>query len=254
MKGAMKSVLNTRPRGQAETLSALLREARYAPVEIPLVELALMPEALAALPAQGRDCDAFLLSSPSLLSWLEGRLTESARVRLASKPWFLISAGARAQVEALGGRVAFAPKRPSLTGFLAELPPREGLRLLHLCSAETRLDPAIFARRGLTVRNWPLYAPRLPDGAAARLQAAWPEAGAVLFASGSAVRNLFAADPQLGRTLGAEGPAAVTIGPSASEALDAAGIAGYRQAPTADNAGLMAALAAVFPPPAQEKP
>jgi uroporphyrinogen-III synthase len=115
--------------------------------------------------------------------------------------------------------------------------------LLHLCSSATRLDPKPFSERGIEIRNLAVYAPHCPKDAAAALQAVWPQIQAVLFASGSAVHNLFSAVPGLAATLrDPQGPLPVSIGPSASIALKAEGVRNFRQAATADNAGLIAAL------------
>ena len=245
---SMIGVLNTRPRDQAPPLSRLLREAGYAPREISLVELILREDAVKNLGETG-DVDAFLLSSPNLLPLLLPRLDSSQRSWLAGKPWYLISAAARSQVETMGASVAFVPKQPSLRGFFDEFPAKPGLRLLHLCSEKTRLNPADFLRHGVSVHNLAVYAPRSPAGSAVELEKAWESLRAVLFASGSAVDNLFTAVPHRAQTLGGtNGPIAVTLGPSASDALRSHGVKNFHQASDSGDAGLIAALAAVFFP------
>ncbi|HAP00170.1 MAG TPA: hypothetical protein DCQ83_09025 [Fibrobacteres bacterium] len=239
----MIAVLNTRPREQAPELSRMLREAGYHSVEVPLVELALLDEGMAELSKLSiDDYDGILFSSPNLLSLLQEKhsgLIDS----LISKPWYLISGKIRKDAEQAGAKVAFVPHETSLEGFLREFPRLKNLRLLHPCSRATRLDPKLFAAGGITIRNVAVYAPNCPEDAASRLQAVWSEIRTVLFASGSAVRNLFAAAPELARSLNfAEGPASISIGPSATEALRSHGVAHFIQAPTADNAGLIAAL------------
>ena len=245
----MIGVLNTRPRSQAQELSGLLRRAGYLPFEVPLVELTLIPEGLEALRKfSDGEYDGILLSSPNLLSLLNIGAATSLLPALCTKPWYLVSARARPQVEALGARVAFAPRDASLHGFLREFPRQTGLRLLHPCSRATRLDPEEFSRRGISIHNLAVYSPRLPADAVSALRTAWPNVQAVLFASGSAVRNLFSADSALAAALGSpEGPLAVSIGPSASEALGACGVKNITQAKTADNEGLIATLNLVFP-------
>ncbi len=246
----MIAVLNTRPAAQAAPLSALLRAAGFAALEVPLVELRLEPAGLAALVHEATGAhDGFLISSPSLIPLLAEQAGARARAALTGRPWYLISGKARAQAEALGARVAFAPNEPSLHGFLNEAPRRKRLRLLHLCSTQTRLDPDLFARRGFDVENLALYAPACPAQAGAQLQATWPGLQAVLLASGSAVHNLFAAAPALATGLDqTPGPISISIGASAGEALQQHGVPHPRLAPTADNAGLLAALKAVFFP------
>lgn len=258
----MTVVLNTRPRGPdaadatgetgARALSAALRAAGFEPLDVPLVELTLISGVLDLLGRlSDRHYDGILLSSPNLLPLLKASghaLPEAWR----AKPWYLIGPRARAEVEALGARVAFVPDTPSLDGFLREFPaPETGrLRLIHPCSTKTRLEPGLFAARGLDVHNMAVYEPRCPKGAAAALEAAWPRlrGGAALFASGTAVHHLFAAAPRLARTLATpDGPTPVSIGASTTRALRMYGIDSPREAPTADTAGFLAALRDLFP-------
>lgn len=243
----MIGVLNTRPPELAPELSARLREAGFAPREAPLVALSLDPEGLARLRAL--DLSPFtgvLMSSPNLLSALAAE-GEALPPALLQKPWYLISARSRHQVEALGARVAFIPQEASAAGFTREIVPHRA-RLLHLCSSKTRLRPETLEPKGITVENLPLYTPGLPPAAGERVRAAWPDVEAVLFASGTAVHNLYACAPSEASTLGtASGPLAVAIGFSAVEALKEHGVSTrVRQAPTADNAGFVAALKKEF--------
>ena len=244
-------VLNTRPKSQAAELSKLLRQNSYEPVEVPLVELVLLSEELAALsklPAS--DYDGILLSSPNLLQLINALGKNSILQPLLSKPWYLISNRARVQVESLGAKVRFCPREASLEGFLKEFPPQKNLRLLHPCSQATRLDLHSFSKLGVAIQNFPVYAPHCPEGIASALQAAWPEVQTVLFASGSAVHNLFAIVPALGQTLvSSTGPLPISIGPSATEALQAAGVRKFQQAESADNAGFVAVLNLAFNKP-----
>jgi uroporphyrinogen-III synthase len=152
--------------------------------------------------------------------------------------------------------VAFVPEVSSLDGFLREFPARNpqeaGLRLLHPCSAKTRLEPALFSARGLDVHNMAVYEPRLPEGSAELLEAAWPDVKAILFASGSAVHHLFTAAPRRGRELVfahslGEGPLALAIGASTTRALRMYGVDRFAQCPTADNAGFVEILRRQFP-------
>jgi uroporphyrinogen-III synthase len=247
----MTGVLNTRPSELAPELSARLREAGFEPHEAPLVALSLDREGLSKLRAldAGGGLEPFtgvLMSSPNLLSALRAEGEELPKA-LLRKPWYLISARIRDQVEALGARVAFIPQEASAGGFAREIAPHRA-RLLHLCSSKTRLRPEPLAAKGIEVENLPLYTPGLAPGAAQAVRAAWPRIEAVVFASGTAVHNLFACAPFEAATLGtASGPLAVAIGFSAVEALKSHGVSSrVRQAPTADNAGLVAALKKEF--------
>jgi uroporphyrinogen-III synthase len=245
----MIGVLNTRPREIAPRLSALLREAGYEPFEASLVELELNADGLEGLRARAAEMEAgagnytgILISSPNLLSALEAAGKEIPAAFLG-KPWYLISARIRAQVEALGARVAFIPQEASLQGFIREIATHNGARLLHLCSSKTRLNPDSLKSKGFSVENLTLYTPGCPEGCGEKVAENWDKVRAVLFASGTSVHNLFSVQPALAAKMGtSSGPLPITIGLSATEALKSNGIRHYRQAPTADNAGFIAAL------------
>ena len=245
----MIGVLNTRPHELAPELSAKLREAGYEPFEAALVELTLDPAGLEGLRARAREVEAgsadytgILISSPNLLSALAtaGEKIPDAFLR---KPWYLISARIRAQVEALGARVAFIPQEASVEGFIREIATHNGARLLHLCSSKTRLKPESLKAKGFVIENLTLYAPGSPEDSAEAIEAAWGKVRAVIFASGTAVHHLFASHPELAEKMGTpSGPLPISIGLSATGALRENGIRNYRQAPSADNAGFIAAL------------
>ena len=93
-------------------------------------------------------------------------------------------------------------------------------RWLHPCSASTRLDPAEFRKKGITIVNLPVYRPACPADLAALMGKGGKDAAAIVFCSGSAVENFFQAAPDLAAGLGRpKGPLAVSIGPSTSKAL-----------------------------------
>ncbi len=253
----MIPVLNTRPKipvpaVPGETLNDALAASGYEPIDVPLVELVLLQDALNLLDGlSDRHYDGILLSSPNLLPLLKS-LGRSVPAAWRAKPWYLIGERARADVEALGARVAFVPRgEASLEGFLEEIPVQDNLRLIHPGSTKTRLEPSLFTGKGIDLHNMALYEPRCPDGAVAALEAAWPRLtprGAVLFASSSAVHHLFAAAPALARTLVAdEGPVPVSIGSSTTRTLRLYHVERSRQTPTADTAGFLAALNLIFP-------
>ncbi len=269
----MIAVLNTRPltetssasldspdrtAGDSTELNTALRAAGFEPIEVPLVELVLLTDALDLIEKlSSHHYDGILLSSPNLIPLMRhsGRAFPAAWLE---KPWYLISSRAKADVESLGPppvTIAFVPHEPSLDGFLREVPLQSKLRLIHPCSTKTRLEPALFQSKGIDVHNMAVYEPRCPENAPTLLEQAWPRLipqsapqGAVLLASGSAVHHLFAAAPLLARTLSQpDGPVPVSIGSSTSRALRMYGVESFVQAPTADTAGFLAALHTVFP-------
>lgn len=244
----MIGVLNTRPRDQAPALSAALKAAGFEVFEAPLVDLVLLADTLTLLEKiPDAHYDGIVLSSPNLLPLLRAA-GKSVPAAWLKKPWYLVGSRSRPDVEALGVGIAFVPQAPSLEGFLKEIPLQSNLRLIHPCSAKTRLEPALFKDKGMNVHNMAVYEPRLPENAGAALRDAWPRAQAALFASGSAVHHLFVAAPDLARSLPLDsGPYPVSIGASTTRALRMYGIDRFIQAPSADTAGFLAALKSIFP-------
>ena len=244
----MIGVLNTRPSPQSAELSRKLRAAGFNPVEVPLVELVIHDKILAEVEAAVPECDGFLLSSPTVFPALLSRVSGTLRRGFLGKPWYLVSAAAKNQVEAAGAVAAFVPRRASLAGFLEEFPHTPGLRLIHLGSESTRLDSESFRKRGITVRHFAVYTPQCPSGAAQEVENAWPKIAAVLFASGSAVHNLFSAAPIRAATLGQPGnPYPISIGPSSSSALRSHGVENFHEAVSPGDEGMVEAVHIVFP-------
>jgi uroporphyrinogen-III synthase len=261
----MAVVINTRPADQSAELSELLRAAGFEPVDIPMVDIVPDEEGQARLrKLQPAGFTGVFLSSPNGLRHMESTLLVTELENWMAKPFYLVGPKAGALVEKLGGKVAFHPREASLEGFLKEFSPAAAMhaagtgglvvtglvmkqRWLHPCSASTRLDPAAFKAKNVDVENLPVYKPGMNPDAARRLTEEGPRANAVVFCSGSAVEHFFAAAPRLAATLGkADGPFAVSIGPSTSQALSDRGVERCRQAVHADNPSLVDALKAAF--------
>ncbi len=241
----MIEVLNTRPSDQAGALTQRLKEAGFGCHELPLVEIkpvAEMETPVASLNPE--DFQGLLFSSPNGVRHFLRLLSPGLRNAWFSLPVSLVGPGAIPEVEKAGGRVHFLPVRASLGGLLEELPPPLlPEKWLHPCSQATRLDPADFLSKGITAVNLPVYYPALPSDTAERLQKVWPRLGAVVFCSGSAVENLFAAAPALAAHLGrTNGPVAVSIGESTTAALLRHDVTAPLQARRSDNAGLVEIL------------
>jgi uroporphyrinogen-III synthase len=258
-------VINTRPPDRSGELSDLLRQAGFDPVEIPLVGIEPEEEGLARMrKLQPNSFTGIFLSSPSGIRILADGLLPHEMEAWIKKPFYLVGGKSASFVESLGGKVNFFPKEASLEGFLKEYSPsaaaradvNSGLtalgmvlaqRWLHPCSLSTRLEPAAFKQRGIDVENIPVYRPGLPADAGAKLAKEGAGADAVVFCSGSAVANFFASAPEMAARLGkADGPLAVTIGPSATKALADRGVEKIGEALSADNMGLVDALKSAF--------
>lgn len=249
----MIKVVNTRPADRNQELTRLLRQAGFDAVEVPMVEVRADAEGqakAASLPANG--FTGIFLSSPNGLRHFQEGLLASQFERWTIKPFYLVGPAARPLVEAAGGRVAFVPQEASLEGFLKEFQaqPGPGLplaqRWLHPCSASTRLDPAEFRKKGITVVNQPVYRPACPSDIAARMAKDGKGAAAIVFCSGSAVENFFKSAPDLAKGLTEpKGPAAVSIGPSTSKALRDHGVTDIHEAQHADDPSLVDTLKAL---------
>lgn len=249
----MIKVINTRPADRNQELSRLLRQAGFDVVEIPFVEVRADEAGLAkaaTLPPTG--FTGIFLSSPNGLRHLQEGLLASQFERWIPKPFYLVGNAARPLVEAAGGTVAFVPGEASLEGFLKEYQaqPGPGLpmaqRWLHPCSASTRLDPAEFKKKAVTVINQPVYRPACPADLAERMGRDGQDAAAIIFCSGSAVDNFFKAAPELAAGLTRpKGPLAVSIGPSTSKALRDQGVTDIHQALHADDPSIVDVLKAV---------
>lgn len=248
----MVKVINTRPADRNGDLTRLLRQAGFDPVELPCVSVEADEEGLKRIRALSpAGYTGIFLSSPNGLKHLQVGLLATEFERWAMKPFYLVGRAARGLVESAGGKVEFVPQEASLEGFLKEYraTPGPGLplaqRWLHPCSASTRLDPAAFKAKAIRVENMPVYRPASPKDLAARLSGEGRDAFAVVFCSGSAVENFFAADPEGAARLGhPKGPLAVSIGPSTSKALQDKGVPEIRQALHADDASLVDVLKA----------
>ncbi len=261
-------VVNTRPAVAAEAWSQALRAAGHAVAEWPLVEIVSLPEAAAPLQAlRPEDFDALFFSSPQGLEHFAALCPAETLADWMALPVRGVSPRLAPRLSGLGGRLAFAPARPSLAGFLAEFPkearaepgatsreadPAESSaqanpppqRWLHPCSAQTRMDPAAFAPLGIDIHNLAVYTPRLPaDAATALAQIPWMP-NAVVFASGSAVRHFAAFGAEPARDWTDRGVLALSCGPSATEALREIRWPNIREAEAAEPEAVIRALAA----------
>lgn len=256
----MAVVLNTRPADQNGGLSALLRAAGFEPLEIPLVGIEPEPEGLERLRRlQPNGFTGIFLSSPNGLRQMAAGLMPVELESWMAKPFYLVGPKSGDLVREHGGRVAFHPREASLDGFLKEYAPSSqgnsgvtGLvlaqRWLHPCSASTRLDPAAFRKKGVEVENVPVYRPGANPEAPGLLERHAASLDAVVFSSGSAVAQFFAAaPPALSARLGKkDGILAVSIGPSTSQALAEKGVEQRCEAVHADDSGLVDALKQAF--------
>ena len=254
----MPKVLNTRPQGQNQELSALLSEAGFEPVEIPLVEIIPLESGLQKLKLlQPSGYTGIFLSSPNGLRQMQNELGQKFETWM-QKPFFLVGGKSKTLIEKLGGKVEFFPREASVSGFLKEfafesvtqIKPNGMVysqRWLHPCSEATKLNPSDFKQRGIELDNIPVYRPEAPSGLQEKLVAEFPDCEALIFCSTSAVQHFFTAIPKLTDEIKSkQNKLILSIGPSTTQALNDCGIKNVHVATEANNIGLVEALKAVY--------
>ncbi len=270
----MLRILNTRPLGQNQDLSRLLRESDFDPIEIPLVEIAPLPAGLEKIQKLNpANYGGIFLSSPNGFRMLQEN--SSAWMKL---PFYTVGIKTKTWIEKLGGTVAFCPQGSSLDRFLLEFKSeffKNSSRFnfekpwLHACSSSTRVDEKIFKEMGIQIENIPVYYPRLPETAKENLKFLFENKiqlgntgsvqknnpAAILFCSGSGVDNFFSANPFAmniveDKANALQNLAVISIGQSTTRALKAKGITTVQEAAVADDFGMVQALkAALHIPP-----
>jgi uroporphyrinogen III methyltransferase/synthase len=234
-----KLVLVTRPRAQAKALIALLEKRGLRVVCAPAIKI-LPPRSYARLDAALKrlaEFDAVVFTSANAVEHFFRR-ARGARPAQA----FAVGPATAAALRARG--VAAAPLPPEATGASLgrAMKLRRGARVLVPRAEKARPElPAILRKRGAVVSLAPAYRTVADKLSAAALKAA-ASADAVTFSSGSAVEHLR-------RQLGAarfkalfSRARAVSIGPTTTRALKAAGARNVAQAAEASDAGLARAL------------
>jgi len=151
-------VLVTRPAGQAEALSRLLRDTGAQAVEFPCIEVRPLPPDEDAL-RQAYDWILFVSAN--------GVSAAATNLRAAGRDWRSLPAGrigvvgprTAAAVEAAGFNVAFVPTRYTVEALASELPePVQGAAIL--LPGREQINPALregLIRRGARLTPWPVY-------------------------------------------------------------------------------------------------
>jgi len=228
----MIAILVTRPEGPSDTLVQALRQRGYRVHAVPTMQtepVDFNPELLA-------DCDWIVLTS------VRGVQSISA---LPSGPRYAVVGPETAKaLRARGVEPAFIPSRADGADLGETLPDVEGKRisLVRASAAATDL-PDRLRQRGATVREVTAYRTvEAPEASAEPLQTALmdQDLGAVVFASGSAVRGFL----ELG---GSTNLAAITIGPHTSATAREHGFNVVAQANTQSVAGLVSAIVEALP-------
>jgi len=241
-------ILNTRPAEQAGKLSDLLVKAGFEAVEVPLITIdPIKNKNLASL--EDTKYHGLFFSSTNGLEIFLGGLSNGQRKAWLQKPVFTLSRVTARRWESLGGPIGFCSEKSSLNGFLSEFKPSEACCWLHPCSSLTRLNTAKFQEAGISVHNYPIYIPSLPEGSQTRLEAELPDADGILFYSGTAVDHFFNCVNNMEKALPKEPlieKELFSFGPSASEALMRHGVKNYHQAKTASNESMAELIKSVF--------
>jgi len=186
-------LLVTRPGGQAEALSRMLRDAGAEPVQFPCIEVRLLPPDAQGLAALGIPHDWILFVSANAVN------AAAAYLRAAQRDWRALPAGrigvvgpgTAASLEAFGFAADFMPSRYTVSALAEELPgPLEGKRIL----LPGRREVNASLRDGLTQRGarltvWPIYEIVTPQPTAALADLAQPRLDVVTLTSSSAAKG-----------------------------------------------------------------
>ena len=206
---AGKRILVTRPRGQAEGLSALIRKAGGEPLEFPAIEIRALadPGPFFAVADRLESFDIAVFVSRNAVR----EAIELLRARRGAKPWPVhlrlatVGSGSRAELQARGFSAVIAPPAQADSEALLALPEFTdvaGKRIVIFRGegGRTLLGDTLGAR-GARVEHAACYRRALPEGGGAQFALAWASGAvdAVTVSSGEGLANLL-------EMLGEEGP------------------------------------------------
>lgn len=206
---AGKRILVTRPSGQAEGLSALIRKAGGEALEVPAIEIRALadPEPFFVIADRLESFDIAVFVSRNAVR----KAMDLLRARRGAKPWpahlrlATVGSGSREELEARGFIAVIAPPGQSDSEALLALPEFTDVagRRIAIFRGEggRKFLGETLAARGAVVEHAACYRRTLPEAGGALLTAAW-EGGAVdavLVSSGDGLANLL-------EMLGADGP------------------------------------------------
>jgi len=250
-----KRIVVTRARGQADALSARLRELGAEAIEMATIEIrpaadyTPLDRALAELDAY----DWLIFTSANGVRYFLERLDRSALdLRALRAKICAIGPATRAAVEALHLKVDLMGKEYVAEGLLAAFAPFDlaGRRILLPRAAVARdLVPTDLARRGARVDVVEAYRTVVPESAAEQAREIFGDGrkpDAITFTSSSTVRNFVEA----AGAAALEGVKAVSIGPVTTETARELGIDVAATARVFTVGGLIEAILDVFHPKA----
>lgn len=228
----MIAILVTRPEGPADTLGQALRQRGYRVLAVPTMQtepVDFNPQLLA-------DCDWIVLTSV--------RGVQSLREMPSGPRFAAVGPETAKALRARGVEPAHVPAHADGANLGDTLPDVNGklVALVRASAAATDL-PDRLRRRGAIVREVTAYRTvEAPAASAEPLRIALMDAdlGAVVFASGSAVRGFL----ELG---GSTELAAITIGPHTSATAREHGFRVIAEADTQSVAGLVSAIVGALP-------
>ena len=251
---AGRRIVVTRPAGQAQGLSALIREAGGEPLELPAIEIRDLAD-LAPFFAVADRLDAF-----DYAIFVSRNAVRKALVllgeRRGGRPWPVhlrvatVGSGSREELAAHGYTAVIAPAgQPDSEALLAlpEFTDVAGKRIVIFRGEGGRRFLAdALAARGALVEHAACYCRTLPEAGGAQLAAAWEggKVDALLLSSGDALANLL-------QMLGTDGPqrlAGTTLFVSHPRVADEAARQGLGRSLVAGpgDAQMVAALVAYF--------
>ena len=219
----MPTIILTRADDDNERTARELRRDDWRVESAPMIELRPIEHDRAELEALAHatiGAIVLLTSAHATRRWLE--LRHGAFAAATPSGYLVVGASSAALLAAADPSIPVLAVATSAAGLASVLPP--GItRVLYPCSTARRDEAiAMLTERSVDVIELPLYEPRLPDGAAARLErilAAATPPTAIVFFSPSAVANWFSLRSDI-----PSDSIFVAIGPTTAEALRALGV------------------------------
>lgn len=230
------ALLSTRPEGDRDPLAVRLRAAGRRVHAVPTVAV----EPLVFEPPDWSRFDWVVVTSAAGAAALFERCTDPPAIS-----WAAVGPGTAAALASRGVTAAAVPDEHRGVGIadaIGRVEPLLGRRVLLARADAAASDlPEALTEAGALVEEMAVYHTVIgPEGSRAGIATALadPELGAVVFASGSAVRGLLRLARQDPRHL-----PAITIGPSTSQVAQEQGFRVLAQASTPGVEGLIAAIA-----------
>jgi len=216
--------LVTRPAGQAEPLSAALRDAGAEAVEFPCIEMRPLPPDAGVLTSLERPYEWILFVSANGARAAAAALRATGRDSRAFPPGRIaaVGPGTAAAVEGAGLRVDFMPSRYTVAALAEELPGDLAGKAV-LLPGRAQVNPRLrdgLTQRGADISVWPVYDIGTPQPVVPLAEIVGSGVDLVTLTSPSAAGGF----AELGGKEAAAGARIACIGPPTAEAAQGVGL------------------------------